>query len=78
MLESIARLAEQLLGDGQVDRRRVGLDVAEKCRQVKETLAWIESLAIPPQESPDGERVSQIVDPGRARAVSRSKLEFRD
>ena len=60
---------QQLRGDGQVDGGRDGVDVAHERRELVEPRGWVNALAIPAQQTPDRERVTQAVQPGGRDAV---------
>lgn len=71
--ETFARQTEQLLGDGQIDERRVDVAVPEIGGEVGQPALRVDPQPVPLEHAVDDERVPQVVD---ARpATSRLRLE---
>lgn len=60
--ESLARQAEQLLGDGEVDERRVDVAVPEVGGEVGQPALRVDPLPVPLEHAVNDERVTQVVD----------------
>lgn len=71
--ETLACQTEQLLGDGEIDERRVDVAVPEIRREVGQPALRVDPLPVPLEHPVDDKRVSQIVNAGPATA--RLRLE---
>lgn len=60
--ESLARKAEQLLGDGEVDERRVDVAVPEVGGEVGQPALRVDPLPVPLEHAVNHEGVAQVVD----------------
>lgn len=69
--KSLARQAEQLLSDGEIDERRVDVAVPEVGGEVGQTALWVDPLLVPLKHAVDDERVAQVVDARPATASLR-------
>lgn len=60
--ETLARQAEQLLGDGEVDKRRVDVAVPEIGGEVGQPALRVDPFPVPLEHAVNDEGVAQIVD----------------
>jgi hypothetical protein len=56
--ESLARQAEQLLSDGEIDERRVDVAVPEVGGEVGQPALWVDPVPVPLKHAVDDERVA--------------------
>src|SRR3990172_7378339 len=65
LLEAAPGHAEQLAGDGEIDRGGLRLHRPEECRELEKTLRRVDPRPVPPEQRPDRKRVTKIMDARR-------------
>lgn len=63
-MEAPGSLIKEFFRDGQVHRRRVGIDVPQERSEVHQAAVRIDALAVPAQQRGDREGMPQIVKSG--------------